>query len=163
MENVLLEVFSRIKQDIQDKAFEHYLFVFGTVVVVKKADTVKQLEYSNFAPVYKGGPTHRHAFLVTKKYISNVDFLNRTTLPNPRNFDVTEYKHHDFSDKFNALLKERKVKLVQDNYIHVDGLTIGLEICLDHRKGALWENLQKYHGSELVVVLVVTSAGMSLE
>lgn len=82
---------------------------------------------------------------------------------NPRNYNVTEYKHTDFSPKLNAFLKKRGVKLVSDNVIHVDGLTMGLEVCLDHNKTALWDNLQKNHGSELVDFQVVVSAGMSIE
>ena len=173
IESVVLRVFDAIREDVSDQAFTHYLFILGTVIAINPhkdetagkslGNTVQNAEYGNFCPVYKGGPTHRHKFLITKKYISTVDFLNRTTLPNPRNFDVTEYKHKDFSDRFNSLMKMREVEIVSDNVIHMDGLTIGIEVCLDHRMGALWDNLQKYHDSELVDVLVITSAGMAIE
>jgi hypothetical protein len=55
------------------------------------------------------------------------------------------------------------IELVSDNVLHIDGLTIGLEICLERNKAALWNNLQKNHGSELVDVHVIVSAGMSIE
>lgn len=172
-EDVLMEVFARFGEIIKDEVFQNYLFIFGTVIVVKApdetsqgedmADMVQQAEYSNFCPVAKGGPTHHHAFLVTKKYISTADFFSRTLLPNPRNYDVTEYSYNDFSKRFQNVLDKRNIKFVQDNVLRIDGLTIGLEICLDHNVGTLWESLQKNYNSELVDVLVVTSAGMSLE
>ena len=172
IEDVVTEVFDKIREYISDDAFEHYLFVFGTVITFKPPpkrdmdnldEAVEHAEYGNFCPVYKGGKKHRHRFLVTKKYISNADFFSRVSLPNPRNYNVTEYKHDDFSPKFNAILKQNDVQLVSDNVLHIDGLTIGLEICLDHNMTALWDNLQKNYGSELVDVHVIVSAGMSIE
>jgi hypothetical protein len=77
---------------------------------------------------------------------------------------VTEYKHDDFSPKFNAALKQHDdIELVSDNVLHIDGLMIGLEICLDRNKTSLWNNLKKNHFNELVDVHVVVSAGLSIE
>jgi hypothetical protein len=73
-----------------------------------------------------------------------VHFFSRVSLPNPRSYNVTEYKHADFSPKFNAALKQHDdIELVSDNVLHIDGLMIGLEICLDRNKTALWNNLKK--------------------
>jgi len=117
IEDVVTEVFEQIEQLISDEAFSHYLFVFGTIIAVKPPDEtaedesktalVKSSEYGNFCPVFKGGPTDHQRFLVTKKYISTADFLNRDELPNPRNYNMTEYAHADFSPEFNAVLKEK--------------------------------------------------------
>lgn len=171
IEDVVTQVFAQLEKLISDEAFSHYLFVFGTVITVKPPDAsgesleteVKSSEYGNFCPVYKGGPAHEGHFLVTKKYISMEDFLNRDELPNPRNYNMTEYKHDDFSDNFNAILKEKKIKLISDNVLPVDGLLIGLEICLDHNRSALWDNLQEKYDSELMDLHIVASAGMSIE
>jgi hypothetical protein len=173
IEDVVGKVFDRMEELISDKAFSHYLFVFGTIIAVKPPDQaptgesldeeVNQIVYGNFCPVYKGGPTKDQRFLVTKKYISNEDFLNREKLPNPRNYNMTEYKHSDFSDKFNEVMKKKNMKIVSDNVLDVDSLNIGLEICLDHNMSALWDNLQESYHSELMDLHIVTSAGMSIQ
>jgi hypothetical protein len=173
IEDVIREVFEKVEEFISDEAFSHYLFVFGTIISVTPPEQlsssesldelVDQSEYGNFCPVYKGGPTHHQRFLVTKKYISNADFLNRDVLPNPRNYNMTEYKYGDFSDEFNNVLKEKNMKLVSDNVLDVDSLNIGLEICLDHNRSALWDNLEESYHSELMDLHIVTSAGMSIQ
>jgi hypothetical protein len=158
----LLHLSDRLYETVKDEAFSDYLFLFGTVIGVKEALDGKNLEYINFCPVFKGGPQYRR-YIVPKKYISLVDFLNREVLPNPRTLNVSEYKHNDFSDRFHDLLKERGTDVVSDNVLYVDGVKIGIEICLDHRMGVLWEKLQQHHDSELVDVQVITSAGMAIE
>jgi hypothetical protein len=172
---LMLQLSDELRDFVKDPAFSNYLFLFGTVIAVAQRnpdETVsarvqtldpEKLVYANFLPVWTGGPNHIHRFLVTKKYISAVDFLNRAKLPNPRPYNVSFYKHDDFSGAFQTLLKEREVQLVTDNVLDLDGLKIGIEICLDHRMGALWENLQKSHKSRLVDLQIVVSAGMAIE
>ena len=46
----------------------------------------------------------------------------------------------------------------------MDGLRIGIEICLDHREGAIWSSLQKKgQTDQLVDVQLITSGGMTIE
>ena len=172
---LLLNLSDRVREYIKDEIFSNYLFIFGTIIAVGPRNPgepitdhghtldPEKLAYANFSPISKGGPNNRHRYLVTKKYISAVDFLNREILPNPRNYNDTTYKHDDFSDRFNALMKKRQTKIVPDNVIDLDGLKIGVEICLDHRMGSLWDNLQQHHKSKLVDVQIITSAGMAIE
>jgi hypothetical protein len=58
--------------------------------------------------------------------------------------------------------KSGGTKLVQDNIIEIDGVRVGLNICLDHRLGLLWESIQST-GQALVDVQLITSAGMAIE
>jgi hypothetical protein len=120
----------------------------------------EELEYYNFAPVYRGGSDHTERFLVTKRYISRVDFLDRASLPNPARHNIRQF--NGIGEDFEALLEGRDVELVQDNDFEIDGLRIGLEICLDHRVGMLWSNLQKDRKGR-VDVLLIASAGMAIE
>jgi hypothetical protein len=53
--------------------------------------------------------------------------------------------------------------LIHDNVIELDGLRIGIEICLDHRLGVLWNDLLTKHDAKLVDILLITSAGMAIE
>lgn len=170
-DGLLIEVADVVRNRIEIQEFNDFLFVFGTVIAAQSPDDPRKpwdheggtgdILYFNFAPVYKGGPTHKHRFLVTKKYVSTIDFLNRTNLPNPSFSGIREYSY--VPRVIRDLLEERETQLVEDNLIQLDGLRIGLEICLDHRKGALWENLQKKYHGELVDVQLISSAGMSIE
>jgi hypothetical protein len=174
---ILLDTANEIHQYISVPEFSDYLFVFGTVIAYSSAETnnaapyrqwdVPTMEddevlYYNFAPVFKGGPdSSRHKYIFTKKSISAIDFLsNITMLPNPTDDNVKSYDL--VPDSFKYMLESRDAKLIENNVMEVDGIRIGVEICLDHKKGVLWENLQKTN-EELVDVLLITAAGMSIE
>lgn len=126
-----------------------------------------ELLYFNFAPVVKGGSEmSSNKYYVFKDYISSIDFLDRKNgLPNPRKSNVSQYSDlFDIEDedmkKF--LFDQRGDKVVEGNVIELDGIRIGIEVCLDHRMGVLWEKLQQDDG-ELVDVHLITSAGMAIE
>jgi len=175
----LVKLGDRVRELISDDAFENYLFVFGTIILAESIDPrdsgkkpwedeladANNVMYFNLAPVYRGGRdkegTNDYMFL--KKYISGADFLSRTTLPNPIDFDVHAYAKYDNSKILAETLAKRNVTVITDNYLEIDGIKFGIEICLDHRMGALWNNLRTRHGSSLVDVQLITSAGMSIE
>ena len=169
-DGILVQVANALKKLIADEFFNDFLFVFGTVIAARSPDdprepwehalSAEEVEYFNFASVAKGGPGGKY-FAVTKKYISGADFLSRTSLPNPKDFDV-----HDYSvmgDDFEVAFAKRNITLIRNNVVELDGLRIGVEICLDHRLGVLWNELKTKHHGELVDILLITSAGMSIE
>jgi hypothetical protein len=174
---ILLDTADEIHQYISVPEFSDYLFVFGTVIAYSKADTNNaapyrqwdvptmqddEVLYYNFAPVFKGGPdSSRHKYIFTKQSISSIDFLsNVTMLPNPTNANVKTYDR--VPDSFKYMLESRDAKLIENNVMQVDGIRIGVEVCLDHKMGVLWEHLQKTN-DDLVDVLLITSAGMAIE
>jgi len=178
-DGVLIKLADRVRDVISDDAFEDYLFVLGTVIAAESMDPTESekkpwedeladandVMYFNFAPVYRGGAdregTKHH--IVMKQYISGADFLSRTTLPNPSEFDMHAYAKADRSKVLAETFAKRNNTVVTDNYIEIDGITVGIELCLDHRMGSLWNNLRTKHGSELVDVQLISSAGMSIE
>jgi hypothetical protein len=124
--------------------------------------------YYNFAPVFKGGPDIHHRYIVTKKTISTIDFLNNNTrLPNPLHQQTDGAVQYDsIPDSFRYMLESNHAKLIDNNIMEVDGVRIGLEVCLDHKKGLLYNILQNEPGDmkdKLVDVLLITSAGMAIE
>ena len=130
------------------------------------------MEYYNFAPISWGGVNHQ-SYIVTKQYISTADFLSRskttttatseTVLPNPTEENVRDYADFD-PELQNFFEQQANVTIVKDNVIVIDDIRIGIEICLDHRLGVLWNNLlTHHHGTNLVDVLLITSAGMAIE
>ena len=174
-DGILIKFADEMRQLIYDSAFENYLFVLGTVIVAESNDgtnneedalmNANDITYFNFSPVYRGGVDREGAnqHIVLKKYISNADFLSRTTLPNPSDFDMHSYGKKDDSKLLSETFAKRNLTVVTDNYLEIDGIKIGFEICLDHRMGALWDNLRMKYDSQLVDVQLITSAGMSIE
>ena len=169
-DGVLVQVANVIQDVISDNFFNDFLFVFGTVVAARSPDdprepwehalSAEEVEYFNFASVVKGGIHGKH-YAVTKRYISGADFLSRTSLPNPKDADLHDYSQ--MNAELQAAFEKRNVILIRDNVVELDGLRIGVEICLDHRLGVLWNDLKTKHHGELVDVLLITSAGMSIE
>ena len=179
-DGLLIKLADKVRDMIFDDAFEDYLFVFGTVIAAESMnpkDSQKKpweveladandVMYFNLAPVYRGGEHSKESakhHVVLKQYISNADFLSRTTLPNPSDFDMHAYAKVDQSKILSETLAKRNITVVTDNFLEIDGIKFGFEICLDHRMGALWNSLRVNHGSNLVDVQLITSAGMSIE
>ena len=175
-DGLLIKLSDKVRELIFDDAFEDDLFVLGTVIVAEsivgsnaaskgKIVDANDVLYFNFSPVYRGGAKNKGAkhHIVLKKYISGADFLSRTTLPNPSEFDKHTYGKEDDSEVLMKTFSKGNMTVVTDNYMEIDGITIGLEICLDHRMGSLWNNLRIKHNADLVDVQLITSAGMSIE
>jgi len=166
----LLQVFHRLRQVVADEAFNDYLFVGGTILAAEPADPkmnitqaikdARNIVYYNFASVVKGG-SNSHSHMVQKRYISGADFLSRSELPNPSDEDL-----HLYGDATLALqdtIQQRGVQIVPHNVLEIDGIRFGVEICLDHRMGQLYNNIQLYEQGQLVDVQLITSAGMAIE
>uniref|UniRef100_A0A8J9X1F2 Uncharacterized protein n=1 Tax=Phaeodactylum tricornutum TaxID=2850 RepID=A0A8J9X1F2_PHATR len=180
-DGLLVRMADRIRKFIAKPAFQDYLFVFGTVLVAESLDdpgkgfweienvTADSVLYSNFAPIYKGGTGHKHQYLLQKRYISGADFLSRTTLPNPVKANLRDYADASELSFLQQTLQNRNTVLVEGNVIELDGLRIGVEICLDHRMGSLWRSIQAQNprgaidNDNLVDVQLIVSAGMSIE
>lgn len=168
-ETMFMDLSDQLRAMVAVDLFSDFLFVFGTVIAADTPDDLRKawelesaqdVEYYNFATVHKGGSNHHHRYIVTKKYISGADFLSRTTLPNPKEEEKNIYGV--VTDAMADWFTSRNVTLITDNIIELDGLRIGLEICLDHRMGTLWNHI-KTHDLPLVDILLITSAGMAIE
>ena len=178
-DGILFQAAHRLSHYIKTPEFSDYLFVFGTVIAASRAeinnnnvtrpwDAPKlddnQVLYYNFSPVFRGGAEGTKAaqerYIIPKKTVSRIDFLNNMTrLPNP----YIHGKQYDSIPKnFKRFLESRGIKLLNNNIIDVDGIRIGIEICLDHKMGLLWDTLRQTDG-DLVDVHLITSAGMQIE
>jgi hypothetical protein len=171
---------SSLQTLVKDKAkWEHWLFVFGTIVgksfETKKApllskqlvpkyviDTSKPIEIYNYSLVQKGGfgdkpdagPLAAHAVL--KEFESGIDFieagnldgggiaLERTRHLAPTNTTRSEVQNRGY-DGMSAFQQ--------------DGLTFGLEICLDHLEG----RLKNSTGVPSIDIQLVPSCGASIK
>lgn len=170
----LIYMAAKIRRTIADPAFSNYFFVFGTAIYAQSTVdpetpwweqsnlTGNELLYYNFAPVFKGGLGHNHFYIVLKKYISIGDFFKRSTLPDPRDVEVKFYAAGNASVIFADTLARHGVRLVEDHLIELDGIRIGVEVCLDHLVGTLSKSIHA-DDRKLVDVQLITSAGMAIE
>jgi len=96
--------------------------------------------FYNFAPIYKGASDQR--WLLTKYYFSGIDFLDSSQgeVSKSNIIDMNGQKP-DLYTKVPEIAKQWlnsvSYNVVENNVLSVDGLTIGVEICLDHLAGTL--------------------------
>lgn len=170
-DGILIQVADRLRAIISDDAFADYLFVAGTILAAQPTDpqmnltqaleNARNIMYYNFATMIKGGKGHSHYYFVQKRYISGADFLSRAQLPNPSDEDMHLYG--DATLPLQETLRKRGDTIVSHNVVEIDGIRFGIEICLDHRMGQLYNNIQLYENGQLVDVHLITSAGMAIE
>ena len=164
-DGILIQVGDRLRAIMSDDAFTDYLFVAGTVLAAQPTDPhmnltqaledARNIIYYNFATVIKGGKGHSDSYFVQKRYISGADFLSRATLPNPSDEDMHLYG--DASLPLQETLIKRGHTIVSHNVVEIDGIRFGIEICLDHRMGQLYNSIQLYENGQLVDVHLIPS------
>ena len=93
--NDICQILRGLERIVADERFEHWLFLFGTVIASETLATEESsdefdYQFYNFAPLYKGyNPTTTTSkeqqqqrigknFIVPKRYVSNIDFLTPT-------------------------------------------------------------------------------------
>ena len=140
----------------KDPAFNDWLFVLGTVVchTVKTDGSLNPqgIVLDNFALVQKGGVAQSdgmHDFFVEKEYISHIDYKRPTGGGPGTNWQSSDRKVFVNSQQQTALPPEgskdigatkaaENVRERRDGCVFtMDGITFGLEVCLDHLKGRL--------------------------
>ncbi|KAL3938496.1 MAG: hypothetical protein SGBAC_006612 [Bacillariaceae sp.] len=151
------QILKGLEEIVAQKRFENWIFLFGSITaseVVAKEGPFQTMFY-NFAPLYLGyDPVrtdfHGKRFIVPKRYLSSSDFLTPV-----RNLNSTLYKEvveHQLPveqttvfvgsrNKYdNAMWTDYKQELdylgytmIDYGWMMVDGLSLSVEICLDHQ------------------------------
>lgn len=178
-----------------DTRFDDWLFVFGTVVAASPphtrfspANQSGRWGMYNFAPIVRGGPQddcengmRGCGWLIFKSYQSTIDFLKFPESELEKDGDDVRYSQVLHADRYmphryaetpaelKELLGDRWVVLDKhEKRIDTDGLRIGVEICLDHRKRDLQGQLDaeaKRDGLQHLVPLdmqLIVSAGLQM-
>lgn len=155
----VMKILKGLRYAVTRSRFRDWMFVFGTVVAVMDRE-----KYYNFAPVLRGGKGRRHHYIIQKAHVSNIDFVDcengvsegsALCVANPRRDNVTKYAV--FSSSQESLLKQIGFRIQDGNEFKMDGIRIGLEVCLDHAKKELLTT------SQGVQVHLITSAGMQIQ
>lgn len=170
------------------EVFKHWLFVFGTAVAYLDGDNGDK-EIFNVAMVQKGGVKTdqlgaSNTVVVYKEYISPADFI-RDLDANPNWNKAADRKGligNPSQDAVSGLLpvqgslEMRSKKRIQSgqgreqtstglggqSVFEMDGITFGLEICVDHANRRL-RSSPPSPGQMRVQVQLVTSAGLQIE
>jgi hypothetical protein len=154
----ICQLLTGLEKLVAHKRFEHWLFVFGTVIaaeILPKEDVWDYLFY-NFAPIYKGyNPAKTDfagkRFIVPKRYVSNLDFLtprrhfndslakellqfgppSDKTVLNPYDIHQKQYDRtmwHEYKEELDTL----GYTMIEYDWMILDGITFSIEVCLDH-------------------------------
>jgi len=157
----------------------------------KFAQALRSVEYTklheeifNTCMYQKGGYVQaddQHEGVIFKEYVSHIDFLN--TKKNPDWKDTTDRRVAlNSKDELIRLttgsrdldggkdhareVEEEGSNLAGGSVFTVDGVRIGLEVCLDHAKERLWQAVAGVPGVKQVAPVqlqLIPSAGMSIE
>jgi len=177
-----------LEQRLGSDRFQDWLFVLGTVIAVRvdqedwvatgnseDKDEESRMSYFNFAPVQIGGTSTMK--IQFKHYISTLDFPDTTSRegappPVPRPTKRPEcFVQRSFTEDCRLRYGEmtaddvrhevgfKDASVLVDGVFDVKGLTIGLEICLDHMLGRLVADLGP---RKFVDVHLISSAGMNI-
>jgi hypothetical protein len=206
------QILKGLEEIVADWRFEDWFFLFGSIVAHEPIDddrTDYDSLFYNFAPIYKGYDPSKtdhkgKRFIAPKRYLSTSDFMTPQ-----RNVDTSNWKElvenresntHQETTVINPIftrgkydiemwvdykdeLDQRDYTLLEFGWLMVDGLSVSLEICLDHQvktslnaytadmttgqqtmipsiteKGLQYVHIPKYQAQ----IGVVSSAGMTL-
>ncbi|WP_434626790.1 hypothetical protein [Chromobacterium sp. CV08] len=150
---------SALQDLVRDAKWRHWLFVFGTIVgqssptrdVASGADrhpvdADAKVEVYNYALVQKGGfgsgegagPAAAHA--VIKQYLSGIDFIEHASLAGK---GLSEEWVHHLQPEGDKRDERQSVPYDGSAVFRLDGLSFGVEICLDHLNGRLARSLNR--------------------
>jgi hypothetical protein len=174
-------VISSLQETIKDAKYSDWLFVFGSIVgysekeesifrkfynIITSSQTEK--EAYNIILVQKGGygdneaDRDKGAHVVMKEFLSNMDFLLK---PNSGfGFFGKDRSgiHHLGGGATGAGREQQVVNYDGLGIFESDGITFGLEVCLDHAKKRLAKSPQLPKES-MIQVQLIPSCGMNIQ
>lgn len=174
-------VVSLLQKLVKDKAkWEHWLFIFGSIIgqsqdikSFKNLEKAKKffgendilvpgnVEAYNFVLAQKGGfgdaPDAGPAFakVVIKEFKSNIDFIH---IPDAKSGITWERVKHLAPSNRTASEVQRQ-SYDGSSIFTIDGITFGLEVCLDHAQ----ERLKNSINRPPIDIQLVPSCGMSIQ
>mmetsp|Transcript_26254 Transcript_26254/g.63974 ORF Transcript_26254/g.63974 Transcript_26254/m.63974 type:complete len:514 (+) Transcript_26254:38-1579(+) len=151
------QILKGLEEIVAQKRFENWVFLFGSITAseVVAEEGPFQTMFYNFAPLYLGYDPektdfHGKRFIVPKRYMSSSDFLTPV-----RNLNSTVYKevveHQLPKDQTTVYIGDKKkydnrmwtdykgeldylgYTMIEYGWMMVDGLSLSVEICLDHQ------------------------------
>lgn len=162
-------VIEALREVLKAGPYEHWLFVFGTTLGFSRS-TGSTKEVYNFTVVQKGSGTISDSRAVMKEFKSGIDFVGDKIVYTGSQWIVAAATV-GLTDSFVEHLspvsgpgagKERQSYDFDGNSIfELDGITFGLEVCLDHAEQRLRKSPNKV-GQNQIQIQLVPSAGMEI-
>lgn len=143
--------------------WKNWLCVFGTVIgYTRKGDSK---EVYNVSLIQDGGHLSLkraalHASAVIKQYKSGIDFLSQPNYGGLADGDVRHVLQP--IDVLEVKNDPDSLEVDDDGIFAIDGITFGLEICLDHAMKKL-SNTQLKSGDNRMQIQLVPSGGMTVQ
>lgn len=156
----------KLQELVRKPEYKDWLFVFGTILSQSIDTGVDRYQAYNHCLIQKGGatPAPEDGRLVIKEFKSTIDFIKWQSLSAGRNlFPLTD----EWTDHLSRLpssmagIPSSEWQLRHDDghcIFVLDGLTIGVEICLDH----LMQRIKNSMTPPALDIQLVTSCGMQL-
>ncbi|HEY9317172.1 MAG TPA: hypothetical protein VIR28_04605 [Achromobacter sp.] len=156
----------KLQELVRKPEYEDWLFVFGTILSQSIDTGVDRYQAYNHCLVQKGGagPAEDDGRLIIKEFKSNIDFiawqrLSARNVPFPLMDEWTDHLSRLPSSMAGIPSSEWQLRHDDGHCIFVlDGLTIGVEICLDH----LMQRIKNSMTPPALDIQLVTSCGMQL-
>lgn len=160
--NVILELQNLVRKE----EFEDWIFVFGTILSQSVDTEINRYQAYNHCLVQKGGaaPATDEGRLVIKEFKSTIDFITWQRLsarngPFPLSDEWTGHLARLAPSIPNMPSSEWQLRHDDGHCIFtLDGLTIGVEICLDHLMQRIGNSMEP----PSLDIQLVTSCGMQL-
>jgi len=155
---------TQLSELVQEVAFKNWIFVFGTALFVYLYQGKNY--YYNISIVIPGGlgiDTEKSAKVVIKFHRSFIDYIVRPPYGSISLNEVDQYVSNH--PRYIQLPNDPDTILIDDDGVFImNGITIGLEICLDHDDGFLNKLLPKptLDSVDKVRLQLITSGGMSI-
>ncbi|MEN6374326.1 MAG: hypothetical protein ABFD75_06005 [Smithella sp.] len=173
------KIMETMREETKNAKYAHWLFVFGTAIGYLSQGNAKEI--FNIALVQKGGLAQAdgmHEWIIYKEFISHIDFIrdkkkdwqkideriiaiagmNAHALPTMGSRDLSTLGH---VNPVGVGREESASGLGGQSIFTIDGITLGLEVCLDHAKGRLRASPVAPGHNEIQIHLI-PSAGMTI-
>ena len=170
------KIVDRLRGFVRQLKYKNWLFIFGSIVC--RLDDARR-EMANIVFVQKGNSGEEGARVVVKEHMSKMDFLQRSNDSNLTLDLVSEHVNYLPAGLKKTLNSRGKpTEIIYDanrgkgkeqqkwsydgaGIFTIDGITFGVELCVDHRLRRLWRSPVKV-GQNRVMVQIIPSAGMAV-
>jgi Lipase (class 3) len=171
-------VVSLLQKLVKDTKWKDWLFIFGSIIGHSQ-DTNRSLEKAkkffgennipipvnieayNFILVQKGGfgdspeAGSKFAKAVLKEFKSGMDFIKKTNADS----GITLERVHHLEPENRTASEVQRQSYDGSSVFKIDGITFGLEVCLDHAK----QRLKKSLNLPVIDIQLVPSCGMQID
>lgn len=153
----------RLQKMVEKEKWKDWLFAFGTIVGRSSGPTSSEVETYNFSLLQKGGGDENNrdarARVVMKENKSDIDFISSSD-PSIGISDKDAVYLTAFGPS-GAGKERQRVNYDGGGIFELDGITWGVDICLDHGAGRLQASPQ-LPGENRAQVQLIPSCGMEI-